>query len=412
MTIVGEAAGFLTYGAFKASAEAGGFLGGVLSAARAAAIASIVAEGSLVAGAGLAGFAIGQQILRNLEYTGPEPTIRQLYKAPAGSGTLRVTAIAKLTGRPEETFVNDFPSPVVIPVSFETAGSVRQGALVGPNATFVAYIQAGRDLIERGLEVISITAVNGDPVPNLLKLPQFAPVFPVEPFKLPTTVPIAPGIPDFPITPTVPVNPNNEPDENDETAKTPGVVVQIPETGQQITFAPGGVQIQRYRSPATAPFEAPKIPPPPTTPKVAPIECPCPSNEPADIKELLCRVKALESGLLSDGFDYKRTVGAGGQGGVVTGIADELVYVEIAINSFAPNERTQRAAPGTPTVFFIGWFSWMIGNFPSDRTPISYLNHNFIAPPNATGYLYSLHDGATATSAYTTRKAKDYVDLC
>jgi hypothetical protein len=411
MTIIGEAASYFTYGAFKASADAGGFLGGVLSASRAAAIAAIVAEGALVAGAGLAGFAIGQQILRNLEYTGPDPTIRQFYKAPPGVGNLRVFAISKFVNQPEVNYENVFPSPVVIPVSFETQGSVRQGALVGPNSTFVPYLQAGRDLIERGLEVISITAENGSPVPNLLKLPTYAPVFPVSPFKLPTLVPIAPGIPDFPITPTVVPNPANEPDQEDDKAKTPGVIVQIPETGQQITFTPTGVSIQRYRSPATEPFENPKVPPPPNTPKPAEQECPCPEGENKD-EEIICRIKTLQKEILDDGFLESLQTFGGAQSFEVLNLGAGFYKVETNATVVPANaKRISYPAPGKDTVF-VGNLQWIISGVVTEPVPIRGVRQIMLAPEGARGYVVSGAFGFQINSIAYSRTKKDFIDLC
>jgi hypothetical protein len=401
----------LSYPVFNAAASAVGTAGAIFNAAKAAAIAAIVGQGALVAGAGFAGFALGQQILRSLEYTGVEPTVRQLYKAPAGSGNLRVFAISKFVNQPEINYENVFPSPVVIPVSFETQGSVRQGALVGPNATFVPYLQAGRDLIERGLEVTSITAENGSPVPNLLKLPQYAPVFPVEPFKLPALVPVTPGIPDFPITPTVVPNPDNEPDQGDEKAKTPGVIVQIPETGQQFIFTPGGVVVQRYRSPKTEPFEAPKVPPPPGTQPPATQECPCPEGENKD-DEIICRIKTLQKEILDDGFLESLQTFGGAQSFEVLNLSEGFYKVETNATVVPKNaKRISYPAPGKDTVF-VGNLQWIISGVVTEPVPIRGERQIMLAPEGARGYVVSGAFGFQINSIAYSRTKKDFIDLC
>lgn len=401
----------ITYDAFDALAARATAYGRSLAAARQAAQFALLRGAGVVVGGGLFGFAIGQAIMDKVSQETQEIPVRQLYKVPGNQGNIRVLSTVTLQGVGELNFDNVFPSPVVMPVALPASGGTfRYGALVGPNATFVGFFQSAPDQQLSPFRVTSVNKENGDPA-NFQKVPAPAfPIVPYEPVKVPTTIPIIPGEPDFPITPTVYPAPENDPDKDDKQGE-PGVIVKIPELGTQIKFSPTTVTIGRYKDPETATTEEPVPKFPPGTLPPASNVCPCPEDEDSS-KEIICRLKALEKGLLSDGYDYKTTVGASGQGGVVSGIADELVYVELQIQSFAPYERTQRSAPGTPTVYFIGWFSWLIGNFPSERTPISYLNHNFIAPPNATGYLYSLHDGANATSKYITRTAKDYTDLC
>lgn len=399
------------YSELKKLATGTGFGSSTLRAANNAAGYGISRAAGWLGLAGAFGFFVGQKILEGLEYTEQPLTIRQLYKTAGNQGKIRVLATVTLQGVGVLNFDNLFDSPVVMPVALDgTGGTFRYGALVGANATFVGYFQAAPDQMLSPFRVTSLTKEGGAPAAfQQIPAPAF-PIIPYAPIKVPALVPTAPGEPDFPITPTVVPTPENDPDKDNE-AGEPGVIVQIPEVGLQLRYSPTGVAIARYTSPETRVFEEPKVPPPPNTPTPAVNVCPCPEND-VDLSEVICRLKALENGLLSDGYDYTTTAGASGQGGVISDIADELVYVEIQIDEFAPYERTQRSAPGTPTVYFIGWFSWIVGQFPSERIPISYLNHNFIAPPNATGYLYSLHDGASAITRYVTRTAKEYTDLC
>lgn len=401
----------ISYPTFTQLATGAGFGASTLRAAATVAAEAIVAQGALLVGAGLGGFFIGQKILENLEYTGVQPTIRQLFKTPSNIGQIRVIAEAKLVNGPLQTFDNVFNSPIVIPVSNVLDNDIiQQGALVGTGAVFVGYLQAARSLIEVPLTVVSINKVNGDPIEGLRPNPSYDPVAPKAPTKRPILVPIAPGIPDFPITPEiVPYDPTlpRPQDENRE----PGVVVKIPEVGLQITFSPTGVTVGKYSAPDTEPFEFPDSTNEPPPKKVATPPCPCPEGESKD-DEIICRIRTLQDEILDDGYTFTSTTTPSGQGASVTISEDELFTVGITITEFPRNERTQPSAPGTSTVFFIGWFAWMYNGFPGERVPISYLNTNWIAPPDANGYTYSLHSLCLSTSTYVTRRKKDYIDLC
>lgn len=411
LTFAGEAAQTLAYPAYNALKNIAPTFAALAEAAEAAAVAAAVADGALILGAGFAGYAIGEAILAQLRPTPPPIPTQNAWKGGQPGTKIRVLAHSVTNNTGRSNFDNVFDSPIIGPVfRYQGGGVYVAGVVAGPNAQLVGYVSGSPTSFSDFFTIDSVETVNGGTVPEMFKTPtpQLKPV-PEAP-KLPATVPF-PGFPDgFPITPTVVPNPNNNPD-GDDIGTQPGIMVKIPEAGLQFEYTPTGVRTSRYTGPDTRPFELPQLPPPPTAPKVATEPCPCPESK-VDLSEVLCRLKALESGLLTDGYAYTTHVGGSGQGQVVSAIADELLYVEIQIDSFSPKERTQRSAPGTPTVFFIGWFSWVIGQFPSERMPISYLNHNFIAPPNATGYLYSLHDGATATHRYVTRKTKDYVDNC
>jgi hypothetical protein len=411
MTVLGEAAAVLSYEAFKAASATGTAFGGLLTAARAAAIAAIATDGALVAGAGLAGFAIGQEILRKLEYTGVEPTVRQFYKAPPGVGRIRVFAANKFINQPEELFENVFDSPVVGPVSFDTPAGLRMGVLAGASLTFVQYVQGGRELYERPLTITNVTAENGTAVPGLLKLPTFAPTFPAEPLKFPTTIPIAPGVPDFPIVPYVVPNPANDPDQEDDKAKTPGVIVKVPETGTQITFTPTGVQIQRYSAPETKPYEVPKIPPPPGTFPPATQECPCPETESKD-DEIICRLKALQEELLDDGYSLDLRTQGPAQCLSATGFDKEFRYLETNAIAVPKNaKRIPYPAPGIDTVF-VGNVQFMIAGIPGEVIPIRGERQITVAPPGATGYTISGAFGFTISAAAYLYEKKDYIDNC
>jgi hypothetical protein len=273
-------------------------------------------------------------------------------------------------------------------------------------------VQARFDAFTQPFEIVSVTKLDGTPVEGLKKVPGYLPTSPNVPFKNPTTVPTFPGQPDFPITPTVIPNPSNNP-ADDESEEEPGVIVKIPETGQQIRFTPSGVSIGRYKAPDTEPFEVEISPPPIDPPRVAAPPCPCPEDKPDPKKdEILCRVKALQGALLNDGYTYTTTAGGSGQGVIVDISPNEIYAVAVQVTAVPADQKQQKAATGTPTVFYLGWFSWVYAEFPGERLPVHFLNTNWIAPAGATGYLVSLHDGVSATSQYLTRQPKDYVDRC
>jgi hypothetical protein len=401
----------LTYEAFKLASTATNAVGALFRGASAAAVAGIVARGSLVTGAGLAGFWIGQKILEDLEYDGPEPEIAETYRTPGNAGRIRLTASINFNPVGEQVFVNDFDSPVIAPFVQTVGASLRFGVIAGNPPAFNLYVQTTPEQIVQPLKVISATKINGDPVPELKKVPGYAPTFAPAPFKLPTTIPISPAIPDFPITPTVVPNPDNDPEEGDDKAKEPGVVVQIPEMGTQIVFTPTGVTIGRYRSPETEPTEAPKVPPPPGTPPVSEGECPCPEPE-NNNEEIICRLKALQEEILDDGFTQEITLHGGGQSHSVSGLGESFFRVETNAISFPSNaKRISYPAPGIDTVF-VGNMQFLVAGAPTEPIPIRGISQVMFPPEGATGYVVSGASGFSITSAAYVRTKRPYVDNC
>lgn len=401
--------GYPAYQALKAATPA---LGAALEGTEAAAMGAIGAEGAAVLGAGVLGWMIGTTIRKQLGLDDAPPDLSTWVSG--GVAGQRVDVTFTVYSEPNAPITTD----VLITAPF--AGVLRKNIGTDRDRFYLKQVSPPAEVTlfdfspsvnpRARVQLNTLLKLDGTPAENLRKVPVYPqrPVF--DPSKIPWIIPATPQAPEFPITPTVVPTPGNDPDEDDKEL-APAITVQVPELGLQVQYTPTGVRIGGYSSPETEPYKAPKIPVPPTVPRVATDPCPCPEED-NPTAEVLCRVKRLQSDLLSAGYDYTTHAGVSGQGGMQSGVADELVSVDVTITSHSIKERTQRAADGTPTVYFIGWFSWMRGGNPSVRVPISYLHHNFIAPANADGYLYSLHDGSAAVSSYITRKSKDYVDNC
>jgi hypothetical protein len=236
-------------------------------------------------------------------------------------------------------------------------------------------------------------------------------VFPVEDPKFPGLVPISPEIPDFPITPTVIPNPDNEPDEDDDKQKTPGVIVQVPETGQQIVFTPTGVQISRYRSPATEPYEVPKILPPPGSAPPALQDCPCPEPEDKS-EEIICRIKTLQKELLDDGFTLDLRTQGPSQCLSANGFNKEFRFLEVTATVVPGNaKRISYPAPGVDSVF-IGNIQFEVKGALTEPIPIRTTSQIAVAPLESTGYVVSGAFGFEVRAAAYLYTKKDYVDTC
>jgi len=156
--LVGTPPSRLSYEAFKALRTGGTALGAAAEAASGVAIGGILAQGAAVLGSGALGFAIGQQILKNLEYTGAEPTVGQTYRVSDSSGFIRVRSHWKQFNAPVQNFENDVKSPLVAPYSRQVADRVPDyGYLAGEPPEFVPLFSAASDLIEEPLTVDSVS---------------------------------------------------------------------------------------------------------------------------------------------------------------------------------------------------------------------------------------------------------------
>lgn len=411
LTFAGEAAQDLAYPAYNALKNIAPTFAALADAAEAAAVAGLIADGALLIGAGLAGYAIGEAILAQLRPATYPLDFQNAWSGGAPGTRIRVLAhsITKATGRTD--FDNTFDAPIVCPVFQFLGGTIyRAGVIAGNPASLQGYVSGDPTAFIEMLTIDSVETVGGSPNPTLFKQPTL-PLHPEkEAPKLPAIVPF-PGYPDgIPITPTVVPNPNNNPDD-DDTATQPGVIVKIPETGMQFEFTPNGVRVGKYSDPTTKLFEIPKIPPPPTTPKVATEPCPCPESK-VDLTEVLCRLKALENGLLSDGFEYTPHTFNMGNGGNIDELPDELVGVKITVSDSTQPIKKERASGTSSEVWYAGWTTFRRDGSDGIRTPINYRDSFIAAPEGSNGFGVSISYGGTCVCTAITRKPKPFADNC
>jgi len=401
----------ISYPAFEALKTASPALGAALRAAQLAALGAIAAKGALVVGAGLGGYLIGDAIRKQLDAAAPPLPLTEFISGGVAGERVDLNFTLKDGVNPDITsnIIIDAPFAAVL-TDFNTTDRVIFYALSTTTGVRTNIADAGFAAgADPQVIINSVTKLGGGQPTNLRKVP--TPITPNKnaPFKLPTTVPI-PGItPDFPITPTVQPNPGNDPSE-EGTETRPGVVVQIPEAGLQITFSPDGVTIGRFKSPDTKPFEVPEVPKPPGGNKVASPPCPCPKEEPDE--ELLCRVKSLQDEILSDGFDFTSRTTPIDQSGFFDEPGAVFERVEIDVTSFPSNVRIQPSSGNVPDVYYIGWFSWLADGDPGERIPLSFRGNGFTPPVGVTGFMYQLNSGCEGFGTYVTKEKRPYVDRC
>lgn len=407
--LVGVPAAEISYGAFRAAVNAGGVFGAELAAAEATAVVGLTTAAAAVVGSGLAGIAIGQAILRGLERPDTPLPVRQLYKVAGGQGRVGVVFDFEFTnGVPHPQYVEVDAPFVGVLAEIEAGGGGRTNYyLLSPPATRTGLALIAAENVIVAPYIVSATKLSTGQPAEALKIPSYPPTPLRSPVKVPTAIPI-PGLPDFPISPEIiPYTP--APIEKPGEEKVPGIIIQIPETGTQIAFTPTGVRISNYSAPSTVPYEVPQTPPPPTDKKIAEPPCPCPEQ---DSTEVLCRLKALEKGLLDDGYDYTTRVYTLGGGANIDGISDEFYSLTIEVIDSAEPIKKQRPSGSSDTVWFAGWYTFRIAGKSGDRNPISYQSSTYFAPSGATGFGVSIAYFGTAIATVVTRKLRDYADNC
>lgn len=409
--LAGVAAGEISYAAFRAAASASTALAPALAAAEATATAALVGSAAAVVGAGVAGVLIGQAILRNLEYTGAEPPVRQIYKVAGGQGLVAVTY--------DFEFTNGTPHPqtVVVPAPFvgilaeleEGGGGRTNYYLLSPPSTKTGLALIASESVIVTPYIVSVTKVSDGQPAEARKVPSF-PYTPLRvPFKQPTTIPI-PGLPPFPITPEIAPAPEI-PEDDSDTEKVPGVAVKIPELGLQVTFTPTGVRIGFYKTPLEQPDDLPPVPQPPTTQPPAKPEC-CEAPEVEGIDEIICRVQTIQDELLNDGFDVTPAFTGEGQSQKIQNINSEFFRLEVAITQAPVNASKYAYAAPANQVFQAGWYSWLYGDTPSDRYPIQFASSEYRPPKGVNGFMVGLNDGYLCTCIYSYRTEQGYIDSC
>jgi len=400
--------GYPAYGALKAAAPA---LGAALAGAELAALGAIAAQGALVVGAGLGGYLIGDAIRKQLDAAAPPLPATTFQTGGVAGERVRLFFTLSDGVNPNINSSIDVDAPfAAVLQTFNADGTITFYALNPATGVRTNFAQAGTLAgADPQVTVTNAVKVAGGAPTNLRRVPTPRLPSKTEPFKRPTTVPI-PGItPDFPITPTVVPNPGNDPSEEGTETK-PGIVVNIPEAGLQITFSPDGVTIGRLRSPETQPFEVPEVPKPPGGNKVASPPCPCP--EPESDPELLCRVKTLQAEILDDGFNFTSRTTPIGQSGFFDEPGSVFERVEIDITEFPANVRIQPSTFPVPDVYYIGWFSWLADGDPGERIPLSFRGSGFTPPLGVTGFMYQLNKSSLGFATYVTKIKRPYIDRC
>ncbi len=409
--LVGAPVTPIPYETFRGLATGSGFGASTLRAGANAVGFGITRALGLLSAGGALGFFLGQKILEGIEYTEAPLTIRQLYKVPGSEGRIRVQFRFKLTTTPLITDFFEADSPLVAPVSIEASGGTYNvGYLSGANSAFSGIYQAAPAQVEVPLEILSVTKVGGAPA-SFQKIPAPAlPIVPFAPIRVPTTVPTLPGQPDFPITPTVIPAPERPTD--DPTQRKPGILVQIPEVGIQLSFYPDGVTIGSYTGVETKPFEEPKFPLPPGNPPPATEPCPCDEGGEGKDDEIICRIKTLQDEILNDGYDLETHLAGESSYISVDGLPDEFFRLEIGVTQAPTNVKTQYYSVADATVEWVGWLSWNIGGRKSERLSLQFRETAYIPPPGCQGYTIAMNSGCLCNALALTRKKKDYVDTC
>lgn len=401
---------FVPAAEFAAEAAAAGLEGAEAAAVIAGLPVAAAAGGVLLFGAGIGGAILAAQLWRKYNLPGNPPGLEPAVTGGQSADPYRVRVQYQLVNG---QLVNDFyPTPLGGPISGigkgDSFGRARYYILHG-NGEQTDVLTALDSLIQVAPHITEIQPATGTNNPGTMprNFQERPPVdFPIR-VPFPVTFPGEPA-PTI-ITPEFLPSPMIDPDQDH--TKPPGVLVRIPETGAQLQITPTGVSQQRYTPPVSAPGVAPQDTPTQPPPKVATEPCPC-DPPPDKSAEILCRIKALEDGLLNDGYDYTVRAGAPSSIGTQLTPEDEPYAVIITITSKPQNARTEISGNNAPQVAFCGWFAARINGTESIRTPIQYERQSFLLDKTASGYSFSLYVGFSGTSQYVTRKKRPYVNAC
>lgn len=412
--LVGAPAAPMSYAAFKALAAGGTALGATLGAAKAAAIAGIAGYTAAALGAGLGGFLLGQAILQGLEEPPILPEMGEYYEVGNPTQLVRFRFEYKVDGN--VIFDGIYSQFLVAPV---------KGMFVrvndGNTEWFVFDGNGQRQIITSStnkvggteFRIIEFELGNGTKIPPTKRLPSYAPTRSTPPQPMPPTPITVPGLPPVPIRPIVVPNPgNDEPSENEE--RPPGLVVQIPETGQQLRFTPEGVYLTNYNAPNKEPFRVPPVGLPPGGKAATPPCCPKeePDPEEPNLDEIICRLKALQDAILDDGTDKINGQTAAASSGFYEALDGDFYKVKMQMTKKPANAKIQASTAPAMDVYYCGWFAWVENGFPCERQYIHFDNQSYIAPPNVTGFMYQYYQGFEGTGQWQRRTKREYVDFC
>lgn len=412
--LVGAPAAPMTYAAFKALAASGGAIGATYGAAQAAAIGAIATGAAAALGAGIGGFLLGEAILKGLEQPPILPDMGEYYEVGQPQQLVRFTFDYTVDGNP--VFTGLYSQYLVAPVKgifFAVENGSSVWYVFDGNGQKQNIASSTNKASGTQLKILSFELGNGATVAPTKRLPSYVPKNPDRPTPsapVPVTIP---GVPSFPITPIVVPNPGNDDGEDGE-ERPPGLIVQIPQTGQQFTFTPDGVREGRYNAPNREPFRVPTLVLPPGGKAATPRCCDDGSSEPpeVDLSEIICRLKTLQEEILNDGFNRINGQTAIAPSGFYEELDGDFFKVRVTVTQRPSNLRIQYSTAPATDVWFVGWFAWLENGFPSERLPLHFKDQVFLAPHGVTGFMYQVNQGCLATGQWQRRVKKPYVDNC
>lgn len=414
LALVGAPAAPISYAAFQALQAGGTALAATAGAAKAAALAALASGAALALGAGIGGFLLGEAILAGLEPETSMPDMGEYFEAGVVQGTVRIIFDYYVDGN--QVF-NDLSSQTITsPVKgifFKVIDGASVWFVFDGDGVEQRIISTSNKASGTRFDIVSFVTGAGSPVTPTKRLPSYVPKNPDLPKPQPPTPISVPGVPPFPITPVVVPNPGND-EPNDGEERPPGLVVQIPETGQQFRFTPEGVYVTNYGAPNREPF---RVPPPVIPPGGKASTPPCcdkdtPEPEPVNLDEIICRLKALQDELLDDGTDRVNGSTPTAQSGFYEELDGGFYKVQMNLVSKPLNAKVQPSTQPASDVIYCGWFAWVENGFPGERVPIHFENQTFLAPPNVTGFMYQYYAAHSGNAQWQRRTKREYIDFC
>jgi len=399
-----------TYPEFQAYRAAPTIGGAVANSAAKAAASTILGNGAILLGGFIAGYAVGEGILRGLQDPNLLPPMDEgIVGGRAGNQYVLTikSDIAPFGSVTQENTITGAWGAIYFRYTQPESGVFD---LITSNGTIPIFSCNVED-VRQAPVIIAARRLDGTPE-AFRKTPLFPAKRPVQPpVVVPDVIPVPGRTDPFPLTPTVYPSPETDPDQEPNKLFPPGVTVKIPETGDQYTFTPNGVSYSRSTPTSPFPLEQPQKQPIPPDKKVATQPCPCPEKD-VDLEEVLCRLKALQDEILDDGFNKTVTSTAIAVSGRVEQTSLIFDSAEINVTQFPGSTRTQPSDFPAPDVLYIGWFSWLSNGSPGERLPLHYQASSFIAPPGATGFIYQLNKACLGFGRYVTVVKKPYIDRC
>jgi hypothetical protein len=399
----------------NAYVEAESAAAGAVEVAGVAAAEAAAAVPALLLGAGLLGWEIGDQLRKHFLPDNPERFPAPFKPFTGGQQRGRLYDV---------TFTQAEGSSGLGTATIGAYGPISATYEYNVSETLIGYAWASSDGIHsqgasteddweaRGIPSV-ISVVPHDGMPDLDKNPPYAyaPTIQVPGVLNPTKpFPFLPGNPNLPmeIVPFKRPNKTTDPDTTDPNQEEePGVIVKIPDLGTQITFTPGGADIQSYNPTDTA-RAAPQQDSRKSPPKAATEVCDCP----CDVSEVLAKIKEVKDEedeikklVEPKEYDHHTAVRLSGSGGSFT-LQPYCRAVRVQVTVF-PSNREGYDGNGGPDIVFAGWHAFGgAGVFGGERVPIQYYDNVYLAPENAGTFTYGLKTGyeGIVTEYYDTLK--------